>query len=171
MYSVMLLGGAFFEVIVLFHQAPGFSMASHEISIGASQAVFDLASELKFSNQRHRHRPHAREHHANRYDPETACSCMRRACSRCVPSSIKDKQEQHRQQENMQQQCKEVTASDMTVACRQDQKGLSMHSRKPLPPMSGIRPQKETGLLQPGLFSLLTGHQAITTSSTHHQHH
>src|SRR5882762_197832 len=102
---------------------------------------------------------------------KTTCSCMRRACSRCVPSPVKDKQEQHRQQENMQQQSKEVTASDTTVACRQGQKGLPIHSRKPLPPMSRIQPQKETGLLQPDLFSLLTGHQAITTSSTHHLHH
>ncbi|MDX6709083.1 MAG: hypothetical protein QOH96_99 [Blastocatellia bacterium] len=101
MYSVTLSGGAFFEVIVLFDQAPGFSMASHEISIDASQAIFDLASELKFSNQRHRHRPHTREHHANHHDRETADSCMRRACNRCVPSPTKDKQEQHRLQEKI----------------------------------------------------------------------
>ena len=47
-----------------------FSIASHKFSIAKSQqTVFNFAGELKFRNQRHRNRPNAGKHHADRHDP------------------------------------------------------------------------------------------------------
>src|SRR6266478_2106787 len=91
-------------------------------------------SKLKFSNQRHRHSPNTREHHADRHDPRQQQALVgggHKPAAHHHPTE--DKHEHHRLQESLQEQRNEVAASDMSIARQQGQKSLPVHSRKLLP--------------------------------------
>jgi hypothetical protein len=69
------------------------------------QAVFDLACELKFGDQRHRDRPHAGEHHADRHDPGQEQALVRGGhVAARHHDAAKDKHEHHGLQKRLQQQ-------------------------------------------------------------------
>src|SRR5258708_2519186 len=91
-------------------------------------------SELKFSNQRHRHSPNTRKHHADRHDSRQQQALV---SGRHIPAAhhhpTEDEHKHHRLQEGLQEQSNEVPTSDTSIARQQGHKSLPVHSRKLLP--------------------------------------
>src|SRR2546423_1735179 len=104
---------------------------------GSEQAVFDLARELKFGNQRHGDGPDAGTDHANGHDSrEQQALVGRRHVAAADHNAAKNKDEHQRLQEGLKQQRHEVAAGDMSIAREHSEKRFPIYSRK-LPPLGG----------------------------------
>src|SRR5437660_276916 len=101
---------------------------------GSEQAVFDLARELKFGNQRHGDGPNPGANHADGHDSREPHALIgRRNVTAADHDAAKNKHEHQRLQEGLKQQRHEVAAGDVSIAREHGEKRFPVHSRKLLP--------------------------------------
>src|SRR5437899_10678193 len=98
---------------------------------GSEQAVFDLARELKFGNQRHGDGPDSGADHADGHDSrEQQALVGRRHVAAADHNAAKNKDEHQRLQEGLKQQRHEIKAGDMSLAREHSQSRFLVHSTK-----------------------------------------